>query len=123
LCDGGYENFRKFKAEYDDFMAFLEKENIKGVVFFSGDVHYAEISKLQRKDTYPLYDFTFSAFTSFSHKGKPNLNAVADSRFTKNNYGLVTITGKKGQRICRFECKSRDGKPVWEYNISEEMLR
>ena len=123
ICDGGYENFRKFKAEYDDFMAFLEKENIKGVVFFSGDVHYAEISKLQRKNTYPLYDFTFSAFTSFTHKGKPNLNAVAGSRFTKNNYGLITITGKKGQRICHFECKSRDGKPVWEYNISEEMLR
>lgn len=123
ICDGGYENFRKFKAEYDDFMAFLEKENINGIVFFSGDVHYAEISKLERKNTYPLFDFTFSAFTSFTHKGKPNLNAIEGSRYPKNNYGLITITGKKGNRICHFECKSRDGKPVWEYNISEGMLR
>jgi alkaline phosphatase D len=61
-----------------------------GVVFISGDVHYAEISKLNPPGIYPLYDVTSSGITSTWGFATPNDNRM-DGPVMENNFGLITI--------------------------------
>lgn len=122
LCDGGYENFRKTSAEFSDFMSFLSKNKIKGVVFFSGDVHYTEISKLERPNEYSLYDFTYSPLTSFPGYYKDNLYSEISSRYRKNNFGEVVILKENEELKCVFKCIDSNGVTIWEKILSEKEL-
>lgn len=122
LCDGGYENFRKTPSEYKELMDFLSEHHIKGVVFFSGDVHYSEVSKMDRPNDYTLYDFTFSPLTSISGIYKDNLNGIPETRVRKNNFGEISILEENGVKKCVFQCISRKGDLFWEKTISEKEL-
>ncbi|MBL0333099.1 MAG: hypothetical protein IPP65_09785 [Chlorobi bacterium] len=51
-----YENYSTYPEERQKIIDLILNEGIKGVVFFSGDRHITELSKLDRIGTYPLYD-------------------------------------------------------------------
>ena len=52
-------NRGSFKKEKEDLFDFIQKNTINGVVFFSGDRHFAELH-VDDTNYYPLYDFTTS---------------------------------------------------------------
>ena len=45
-------------------LGIIKKTKANGVIFLTGDVHYAEISKLEEPGLYPIYDVTASGITS-----------------------------------------------------------
>ena len=49
-----------FTYERERFLKLITKTKANGVVFISGDLHYAEMSRLERKDLglYPVYALT-----------------------------------------------------------------
>lgn len=103
--------------EYKELLGFIESEKISGVIFLSGDRHFAELSKLERAGTYPLYDITSSALCSpyFPYRGvKYNNKHVEGTFFKGKNFGLCTIYGKGEARACHLELKDIDGNTVWE---------
>ncbi len=57
------ESYADYPKERNDLFDFIAKNNIKGVIFLTGDKHYAEICKRDWHG-YPLYDFTSSPITS-----------------------------------------------------------
>ena len=61
-----------------------------GVMFISGDVHWAEISKREQENQYPIYDVTASGITEDWHNVMPNKYRVGKP-FRKNHFGMLEI--------------------------------
>lgn len=104
----------------------ITRNNIKGVMFISGDIHAAELSRLDRPDTYPLYDFTSSALTAGSNKNianQKNQYRVPNTAYGGHNFGLITVSGKRGERTLTLQCMDKDGKEVWKHVFTEAELR
>ena len=63
----GMENWCHYPHERQRLFGLLKKHKVRNTLALSGDVHFAEISKMNI-GSYPLYDFTSSGLTH-SHKG------------------------------------------------------
>ena len=53
-------------------------------------MHYAEISKLEHADSYPLYDITASGLSQTWRFATPNRNRI-EGPIMDNHFGLLTI--------------------------------
>lgn len=119
------EDWGDYGTEKANFLQFIEEENITGLIFFSGDTHYAELNKLEREDNYPLVEITSSALTSPTFPGAEKSNKgirELDSFSKKKNFGHISIKGKKGNRFCKIDIKDKKGKVIWTYKIHESEL-
>lgn len=94
ITHNGYEAWANFPHEQQRFVELIKKTKANGVIFISGDVHYAELSKLKVDQGYPLYDLTSSGITSTWDFATPNDNRV-EGAVMENNYGLVIIDWEK----------------------------
>jgi alkaline phosphatase D len=109
---------------------FIRDQKIPGLIFLSGDRHFAEIIKLNRDGMYPLYDVTTSAFTSSSNpnfaKSKEfnNPYRAVPSAVTDQNYIKITVSGEKlFERVATITCYTVDGKIPWTLEIKEADLK
>lgn len=94
----GYESWANFPHEQERFFSLIRKTRAEGVIFLSGDVHYAEISKIHPDGIYPLYDFTSSGITSTWDFATPNGNRVAGP-VMENNFGMMHILAGKDPAV------------------------
>lgn len=90
----GYEAWANFPHEQKRFLNLVKKTKANGVLFMTGDVHYAEISKLSEPDLYPIYDLTSSGLSSTWKFACPNRNRV-EGPIMENHFGLLTIDWSK----------------------------
>lgn len=119
----GYEAWPNFPHEQKRMVQLINKTKANGVIFISGDVHYAEISKLPNEAGYPLYDVTSSGITSTWHFATPNANRI-EGPVMENHYGLITIrwNAAKGPEIV-MECIDINDNQRFEYTVSLEDLK
>lgn len=68
----------------------IKKTQANHLVFISGDVHYAEISKFEHPDSYPLYDVTASGLSQTWRFAAPNKKRIKGP-IMDNNFGLLTV--------------------------------
>lgn len=117
------EDLGDFGTERKELLDFLQKENITGVLFFSGDRHYAELMKWEREGTYPLYEMTSSPLTSLINPGssKDNPTRVENTLIRELNFGKIQLITKAEERIFRFELLDKEGQIFWtkEIRLSE----
>lgn len=120
-----YENYATYPEERNALLKRLNDEQIEGVVFFSGDRHHTEISKLERSDAYPLIDITCSPLTSGTHKPRDegNKHLVNGKTYYERNFGIVDIKGPRKNRIMLVSIYDTDGLKVWDYEIKASELR
>lgn len=90
----GYEAWANFPHEQKRMLELIKKTKANGVVFITGDVHYGEISKLEAKGQYPIYDITSSGITSTWLFPTPNDNRI-EGPVMDNHFGLITIDWSK----------------------------
>ncbi len=90
ITHNGYEAWANFPHEQKRMLELIKKTKAEGVLFVSGDVHYAEISKLVEPGLYPLYDVTASGITSTWDFAAPNDNRI-DGAVMENHFGLLKI--------------------------------
>jgi alkaline phosphatase D len=86
----GYEAWANFPHEQERFFELVRRTRANGVLFISGDVHYAEISRIHPEGLYPIYDVTSSGITSTWSFAAPNLNRV-DGPVMENHFGQIDI--------------------------------
>ena len=80
-----------------------------GVVFISGDVHYAELSRLSPAGLYPLYDVTSSGITQSWPDSEPNANRLG-APMAQNNFGMLEINwAAQPEPTVRMAIKGADG--------------
>lgn len=125
---GEFENYSAYPGERAKFMAELQRQNIPGIIFISGDRHSTNLQKLERPGTYPLYDLTISPLTSGAYK--PTDKEIAGSPIVPGtmvnemqNYGILEVSGKRTDRSLKINVFDKEGKPRWDYVINAKDLK
>jgi alkaline phosphatase D len=116
----GYEAWANFPLEQQRMLNLIKKTKANGVLFLTGDVHYAEISRLQYAGGYPLYDVTSSGITSMWDFAAPNQNRI-EGPVMDNHYGLLTITWQKDP-IIKMEIIDKWNNQRVEYSIKKSEI-
>ena len=121
------ETYKQYPKERQELFDFITKNNIKGVIFLTGDKHYAEINRME-VNGYPIIDFTSSPLTSpvlprwILHASK-NKNRIPGTDYAHHNFGRITLTGAPGNRNCKLEILGRWGKKRRELIINQSELQ
>mgnify|MGYP002779673987 CR=1 len=121
-----YDKWKDFPVEYYELTQFLADNKINGVLFLTGDRHHSEVIKVERPGTYPLYDITVSPLTSGTHLfGGPEKNnpwrVVGVDQL--QNYGRISVTGKRNERKLTVEFLGIKGNKLAEWSVGEAELK
>jgi alkaline phosphatase D len=117
----GYEAWANFPHEQKRMLDLIKKTKANGVVFITGDVHYAEISKLQSPGMYPIYDVTSSGITSTWHFATPNANRI-EGPVMENHFGLITINWDKPDVEIKMEVWDVSNNQRIEYTVKQSEI-
>lgn len=120
------ENYGSYPEEKARLLQELSDNKIKGVVFLTGDRHFAELSVLKRVSYYPIYDWTVSPLTSGiaseNAKKENNLLRVEGSTFFEHNFGTLEFLGSKAERQLKLTLFNVEGKELWNKVILKKEL-
>ena len=128
ICVGGqflndakvYENFSNYESERDELIQFLDDNNIKGVVFITGDRHHSEICKLKTLKGNVFFDVTSSAITSSTGlHNEPNTLRIPGSMIGVRNFATFKISGETKNRKLMVEFKNSKGEKLFEYGFEK----
>jgi alkaline phosphatase D len=111
-----FENYATFPEERQRLFDEIQQNNIKGVVFLTGDRHHSELSALHRPNDYPIYDWTVSPLTSGVAKSADqdnNVYRVPGSLVQERNFGMLYFSGKKEDRQVKMVLYDTDGSSIW----------
>ncbi|MDX1965921.1 MAG: alkaline phosphatase D family protein [Planctomycetaceae bacterium] len=90
----GYESWTNLPREQQRFIDLIHSTKANGVVFISGDVHWAEISKRDIPNGYPLYDVTASGITETWPHVEANRYRIGEA-VRENHFGQIVIDWTK----------------------------
>lgn len=127
LIDNGFgESYSGYPRERNELLDFITTNNIKGVIFLTGDKHYSEISK-RVWNGYPVYDFTCSPLTSPALPRRlfgayKNQWRVKKTDYGLKNFGKISVSGPMGNRDMKIEIFGRSGLKVRQYVINQNEL-
>jgi alkaline phosphatase D len=112
----GYEAWANFPYEQQKMLSLIRETRANGVIFLSGDVHYAEISKLTAPQQYPIYDVTASGITSTWYFATPNRNRI-EGPVMENHFGLLSIDWQSTDPRIKMEIWDVRGNQRIEHTI------
>lgn len=122
-----WECMKHYSAEYTELMNFLATQKITGVIFLTGDRHHSEVIKMSRQGLFPLYDVTVSPYTSGIGKVKGaelnNPARIAGTLVEEQNFGKVTVAGKRNDRILTVEFIGLKGEKLGSWSVHEKELK
>jgi alkaline phosphatase D len=118
----GYEAWANFPYEQQKMLDLIRETKAKGVIFMSGDVHYAEISKLNSPNLYPIYDVTASGITSTWYFATPNKNRI-EGPVMENHFGAISIDWKAKDPLIKMEIWDVRGNQRIEHTVKLSELR
>lgn len=112
-----------FATERQRIIDYIYEQNIKNVVFLTGDVHFTELSVLKAEEKPTIWDMTFSPFNSGSNINGETWNntlRVPGTVVGERNFGKVRFYGTAKER--KMEISSWDSKNQlkWKYVIERE---
>lgn len=108
----------KFSDERQILLDFISENDIKGIIFLSGDRHFAELMEWKRPNQYTLVEVTTSPLTSFiDERGSLNSYRKEGTFITDTNFVRFNIRGKQEERECFIELFDRLGEPWWTHTI------
>jgi alkaline phosphatase D len=117
---------RHYPQDFNELLRIISQNKINGVLFFSGDRHQSEIIKHDRLGTYSLYDVTVSPYSAGTHKFS-KLEANNPARIIgideKQNFGKVSVTGERKNRILKVEFIGLRGEKLGEWSVNEKELK
>jgi len=121
-----WEGWHHFKSERQDFLDWLEKSRIDGVIFLSGDRHRTELLKIDRPGAYPLYELTCSPLTSQPRKAADethNPQRVEGTLTEQRNFCTLDFSGESKNRALTLRSFDTEGKKLWRVSVPAETLK
>jgi alkaline phosphatase D len=122
-----YETMQKYSYEYNELLNFIRAQKIEGVVFFTGDRHHSEVIKVDQQGFYPLYDVTISPYTAGISKAsgaeKNNPYRVNGTLVEAQNFGKITVSGAKNERILKVEFIGLKGEQLGNWSVNSKELK
>ncbi|MDX2002249.1 MAG: alkaline phosphatase D family protein [Chitinophagales bacterium] len=89
----GWEAWANMPHERKRMIDLIKKTKANGVFFISGDLHYAELSRMMFNTQYPLYDLTSSGMTH-GHSCAGENEYRIHGAYMQPNFGLIDIDWK-----------------------------
>ncbi len=119
-----FENMALFPEEREGILDRIEKEDIQGVVFLSGDRHSTELSELTLGNGRKVIDFTCSALTSgtYDHTDEPNSTRVSGTMVGVRNFGTLEVSGPREERVLTLRTFDSSGALLWERQYASSEL-
>jgi alkaline phosphatase D len=118
-----HETFSNFyAAERDTILNRIERMNVKGVIFLTGDRHFTELSAMKNQKGNWVYDLTASPLTSGVYAGaekEENAWRVPGTIVTQHNYAMLRFSGPLKQRALEISVYDKDGKVIWTRSLSQ----
>jgi len=115
----GYEGWCEFPHEQRRLFDLIKTHRVPGVVFVSGDQHWAEISKLDGALSYPAFDLTASSLDQ-SWPLPPNSLRVGRAS-SDPSFGMIVIEWSHTP-LLRFQIINAQGVLLENYAISLSQL-
>jgi len=119
-----YENHARYPAERDYILKRIAEEEIKGVIFLSGDRHHSEVSAKTLENGIKIWDITSSPLTS-----KPNLNVTETndhreegSLIQERNFTTLTFSGPRKDRKLNIKYYDTEGNELFSYQITADEI-
>ena len=118
-----FEGYAQHPRERERLIQGIKERRVEGVIFLSGDRHFAELNR--RADDpqfYPLYDFTSSPLTSgLASSVGDEINNPLRVKGTlvndRKNFGLLRFTGEGAERAVTLEAHDPQGALIWRHKI------
>lgn len=116
-----YENHSNYEEERAYILKRLNEEGLKNVIFISGDRHHSEVNALQLPNGNMVYEFTVSPLTSgaASNVKEENSNRVPRSLITQRNFAVMTISGKRKERVLELVYYDSKGQEIYNWQVEE----
>lgn len=118
----GYEAWINFQADHQRLLDLIDFAQVENLVIISGDTHYAELSRLDARMPYPVYELTSSGLTEVWPVFGPNKNRIAKAPLMPN-YGRLTIDWDTPSPRVLMEVEMLDGSIGISHAISLADLR
>ncbi|MEQ8907690.1 MAG: alkaline phosphatase D family protein [Vicingaceae bacterium] len=117
-----YENHATFPDERNQLLQLLEEENLKNVIFLSGDRHKTELTKLELPNGNLVYDYTCSPLTSKSYNSHDEGNTlrVEGTHVATQNFGILEFEGPFEERSLSIKTFDSKGELQWEKVIQKQ---
>lgn len=112
----GYEAWENFPLEQQKMFQTIRDANANGVVFISGDVHLAELSKRTEQNLYPVYDLTSSGITQLEGVDIPNTNRIGNVVLDYNT-GAIEIDWQLTDPEIFFKVYGVNGEELFTQSI------
>lgn len=122
-----HEGWHDFQTEMQSMRRWLDASRVPGIVFLSGDRHFAELLRIERPGTYPLIELTTSPLTAGPVR-KPddaetaNPDVVPGSFQNVRNFASLTVSGPRTDRSLRIELKNTEGAALWDWSVKASAL-
>ncbi len=119
-----HENYinNGFEKERLDILNFIQNQQVKGVVFLTGDRHHTEMSLLKDNNKVAIYDLTVSPFTSgVGNKDRKEINSlrVENTMVTQHNFSTIELSGDWKNRQATITIFDTNGEKLWERIIKK----
>ena len=112
--DHTWEKWGNLPRERRRMLQIIRDTDARGVVFLSGDRHFAEISELPHSG-YPILEITSSGLNQKGLSSEPNRFRVPKSKskpYPKSNFGMVLIDWSQADPPVTLQIKSESGRAV-----------
>jgi len=111
-----FENYANYKEEQEYLLQLISKNNIKNVVFLTGDRHFAELSQLTLANNIRVLDITSSPLTSkpYSNSKEINTTRVEGTFVGEQNFAYITFSGTAKERTIDINLFNKTGKSCWK---------
>jgi alkaline phosphatase D len=117
----GLDTWRGYAWERDEIFSFLAEEGIEGVVLLSADRHRSDAWKIERPESYDLYEFNSSRLTN-QHL-HPTMDEAIFSYNEKQSFGLVEFDTTADDPSVTYNVVTIDGETVHTLTVKRSQLR
>ena len=117
-----YTNYG-FEKERQQIIDFIYENEIKNVIFITGDVHFSEISILKNPEKPTIWDITSSPLNSGVNTyalTQNNTLRIPESVIMERNFTQLSITGPEFDRIVNVTYFNVKGENIYEHEFSAE---
>lgn len=111
----GWETWDNYPLEVQCMANLIQQTQAEHLMFISGDVHYAELSKRTWNGLYPIYDFTSSGLTNIENVARPNAYRIGNP-VQEPHAGMISIDWTN--QLLLFEVFNVAGTTVYSHTVT-----
>ena len=108
----GQETWSNLPHERGRLFDLIAATRASGVIIFSGDRHWAELSVAADSTPYPIYDLTSSSLNQVHPRGTPTDNRfrAKPSTYHRENFGAITVDWSRDDPEVTLQVLNMDGE-------------